>query len=298
MNKTKQTVQMYEEFWKADPSTEDDLREQLIYCKQSISQFFASGTNFVSFLQATPQLRIGDFCCGRGIMGRAALQLFADARKQFATKSISYTGIDSWDASELIRKQLTECETGFIQADVQEPINRKFDVVMCIAALHHVDNHMQALGNLCDAVLKGGFLLLSFNHALPTVRRITDQAIRDHVLNSEPDSARRFCDAITALAKALRPLPEIAIPDLPELGIPGGLYKPQELINYYLLKAYYNPKLSDARNRHFNYDWYLPAVCKGLNTSEIVAAIESAGLRIVEMYQPTQSSTSLIACKH
>jgi SAM-dependent methyltransferase len=132
---------------KNNPSLPTNLKKRLKTTEKTF--------NRLSFpLRFLKNLTVGDFACGTGEYCMVASK-YASRVDGYDFNKISI------DKAKINSKKLKIKNCNFYQKEFFL-IKKKYDLVICTAALHHLPNPYQGLKYLQQRVKKGGFLLLSF----------------------------------------------------------------------------------------------------------------------------------------
>lgn len=146
------TSSAWEEYWKTSGPPRDvvDSQEKWV---QRINQF-TSG-------RGIKPKSMADVGCGPGIMVMELAALHPDA---------SFHGFDTAgglvDSNAVRATELGLTNVGFETTTLPEvPAGFTFDLVLCIATLHYVEDSLQALRNLFSLVRSGGYLIFNYPNA-------------------------------------------------------------------------------------------------------------------------------------
>jgi hypothetical protein len=72
---------------------------------------------------------------------------------------------------------------------------------------------------------------------------------------------------------------EIDVPEIPELGIKGGIYDIQRFIYWNFLKCFWNAELGAETSILTNFDWYSPSNARRFSEAEVHAIVSANGMR-------------------
>ena len=133
---------------KKNPSISIDFKKKL----KKISNIFFNKLCFP--LDKFKTLYIGDFACGSGEYG-----IFY-AKCGHKVDCYDFNKISLIYANNL-KKKLGLVNLNFYEKNFRH-VKKSFDIVSCIAALHHLKNPYKAILNLSKNVKPGGYLILSF----------------------------------------------------------------------------------------------------------------------------------------
>lgn len=210
---------------------------------------------------------------------------FGDVLKQLtargAPSKLTYVGADIHD--ELGRIE-TSPEAELIQWDITSPLPnaRRFDFIICRAAIHHTPDPPATYRTLASQLAPGGVLAISAYAVKSPMREAVDDRLREMITPMEPDDAFSVASQFTRLGRDLQiseGVIEIA-EDLPLLGIKAGTYGVQDFVYRYFLKCWYNENFSERHCDLVNFDWYHPPYAYRFAMSELEEWATSNGLEI------------------
>jgi SAM-dependent methyltransferase len=161
-----------------------------------------------------------------------------------------------------------------------------FDFIYCQEVLHHTADPRGSFLNLAKQVAKGGEFAIYVYRVKAPIREFADDYVREKIKDLPYEQAMEQSKAITELGRVLSEFKdEIAIPDVPVLGIKAGSYTPQRLLYHFFLKCFWNDELSEHENVVINYDWYHPATATRHTVSEVEEWFSAAGLEINHTFE-------------
>lgn len=211
-----------------------------------------------------------------------------------------FVGVDISDAVDIAQETFGHIDgTEFVQADVLALPFRDatFDAVFSEGVLHHTPSTRAALASVARVVKPGGHLLFYVYRRKAPVREFTDDYIRERIADLPPEEAWEAMRPLTELAHALSDLHvEVAVPDVPVLGIQAGRYDVQRLIYWNFAKLYWNDDLTFEENLHGNFDWYRPRYAHRQTEEEVRGWCEEDGL-VIEHLDLQESGITVRALK-
>jgi hypothetical protein len=152
--------------------------------------------------------------------------------------------------------------------------------------LHHTGNAKASFGNLCDILTPGGTIAIYVYRQKAPAREFMDDYVRSRIAGLPYAKAMAACRQITEIGRRLSTIErQIAIDDVPLLGLEKGRYTPQRLLYNFFLKCYWNPALSFEDNAVINYDWYHPQHCSRHTMSEVASWFKERKLKITWRHQ-------------
>jgi SAM-dependent methyltransferase len=227
------------------------------------------------------RVAVYDAACG---FGGIASELVRDE----TSEGIAYLGADIHRSLGDITDEIPQLKEGgqLVRWDIGNPIPtaKKFDYVICRAALHHTPNPRRTFASLCKALKPGGRLAITVYRKKALAREALDDAFRNVIIPMDTREAFAVSRQFTVLGRALQAVPgEVTIEeDLPLFGIKKGSYPVQTLIYNYFLKCFWNPVFGEEYSTLVNYDWYHPPFAYRYEPEEILGWYREEGLDIVK----------------
>ena len=80
-------------------------------------------------------------------------------------------------------------------------------------------------------------------------------------------------------------------PDIPELGIKGGIYDIQRFIYWNFIKCFWNPELGPETSIATNFDWYSPSNARRFSKAE-VEAIAAQNMMDIQFFHSEEAAHS------
>ncbi len=149
--------------------------------------------------------------------------------------------------------------------------NGVIDFTVCDQVIMHTEIPENTFKHLCDITsTKGEFACYVYSKkALP--RELVDDYFRKatHVIPN--DKMWELSTQLTELGKTLSDLNvSFTSPDIPALGIKGGVYDIQRFIYWNFLKCFWKEDWGFELSRSTNYDWYAPSNAKRFSKEEFL----------------------------
>lgn len=205
----------------------------------------------------TESISVYDAACGYGDI---AEQLTMNP----CPNNLLYIGADIQNSLEelLERVPIIKNIGWLLRWDISNPLPvlKKFDYVLCRAAIHHTPDPEKTFNSLCMALKKRGKIAISAYRRKSILRESSDNTLRNIIGKMSDKQAFESSKQFSFLGKQLQKLREkIEITkDLPLLGVKKGSYEIQEFIYNYFLKCFYNKSFGEKYSTLVNYDWYHP----------------------------------------
>lgn len=223
--------------------------------------------------------RVLDGGCGNG---RVTALL-----RRYAPPETEIVGVDI-AAADVARENLKELENVRIEAgDLLGDLSGlgPFDLIYSQEVLHHTADPRGAFLNLASRLSAGGELAVYVYKRKAPMREYADDYIRDRSSQLPYEEAMTQMKGLAELGRALSALEtNVAVPDIPVLGIKAGEYDVQRFVYHFFLKCFWNPSLSMADNVAINYDWYHPQLSTRHTVEEVHEWVDAAGLRLIHSH--------------
>jgi hypothetical protein len=95
-----------------------------------------------------------------------------------------------------------------------------------------------------------------------------------------------FSTQLTELGRSLSALNvSFESPDIPLLGIKGGMYDIQRFIYWNFLKCFWKEDWGYELSKSTNYDWYAPSNAKRFSKEEFIQLIQNNYLNVVTFHE-------------
>ena len=251
----KQTNEVFSLKW-AQYSKEDIVEQEKLFAFQREWYLklygFESEQDFAKFLQ-TKKI-ILDAGCGLGYKAK----WFAD----LSPESI-VIGMDFSDAAYIAADRYKKTKNlFFIKGDIADTNLNKMsiDYVSCDQVIHHTENVAQTYKELSRILTDNGeFAVYMYaKKALP--RELVDDHFRSATKHISYEDMMKLSEQLTDLGKTLSELNiSIDVPDIPLLGIKGGVMDIQRFVYWNFIKCFWNEDLGRVTSVSTNYDWYSPS---------------------------------------
>lgn len=270
-----QTRRSFSDKWSNNPSI---AVSQTLDPRSPFQTWILERNGYRSFKDAARRLsgrkRILDAGCGNGRVTALLASL--------APKS-AVTGIDLVDLGPARWNTMQFENVALRNANLRRSLRKLglFDFIYCQEVLHHTGNARASFLNLCKILAPGGTIAIYVYRQKAPAREYMDDYIRARIAGLPYAKAMAACRQITELGRRLAMVKkEIAVGDLPLLGIEKGRYTPQRLLYNFFLKCYWNPALSFEENAVINYDWYHPQHCSRHTMDEVLSWFAMCRLRV------------------
>lgn len=220
------------------------------------------------------QTTVYDAGCGFGDIAR---RLLADPKPSH----IDYLGADIHGSLSSINAP--SC-AHFEQADMAAalPGNRRFDYVVCRAALHHTPNPSKTYAALAAQLAPSGTLAVSVYAKKTPMREAVDDAMRAMIVPMDNSAAWNVADQFTRLGRDLQASGGsiVIAEDMPLLGIKAGTYTVQAFVYEHFIKCWHNAQFSKQHCDVVNFDWYHPPFAYRYTVDDFAKMATDSGLTI------------------
>ena len=219
-----------------------------------------------------PRRRILDAGCGPG------------HKAAWLARLAPHAAVVAMDLSESIflaaRRYRDRPNMVFVKGDIAATPFRDgaFDLINCDQVLHHTDDPPATLAEFRRILAPGGTLhtYVYARKALP--RELLDEHFREASKHLSREELWALSEQLTRLGKALSELnATVDVPDMPALGIKGGVIDVQRFVYWNFVKCFWNPEHGFEASRMVNFDWYSPERAFRYDRGEFVAMVEQAG---------------------
>lgn len=193
---------------------------------------------------------------------------------QLAPESI-VIGIDFSDACLVAASYYADIKNlFFVKGDIANTgINQGvIDYVSCDQVIHHTEFPEKTFAHLASLLTPNGeFACYVYaKKALP--RELLDEHFRSFTKGCTKEQVWEMSEQLTVLGKRLSELKvNIDVPDIPLLGIKGGVYDVQRFIYWNFIKCFWNDAFTWENNVATNYDWYAPSNAQRYDEQEFRA---------------------------
>lgn len=269
-----QTNDVFTKKWEAY-SKEDIAEQERLFEFQK--DWYLSLYGFDSELELAAYLKdkkvIIDAGCGLGYKAK----WFADL-----SPNSCVIGIDYSDAAFVAAERYKATNNlFFLKGDIADTklLANSVDYVSCDQVIMHTEDPEKTFKELVR-ILKpeNDFSVYVYaKKALP--RELLDDHFRVKTKSVSHDEMMAFSEQLTELGKRLSDLKtDIDVPDMPLLGIKGGVMDIQRFIYWNFLKCFWNEGLGYATSVATNYDWYSPSNAKRYSEDEFRGLVDDNGL--------------------
>lgn len=160
------------------------------------------------------------------------------------------------------------------------------DLVVCDQVIMHTEKPDVTFRHLTDITKPGGeFACYVYaKKALP--RELVDDHFRTETHDVSAEEMWAMSEQLTELGKRLAELNvSFEAPDIPLLGIKGGIYDIQRFIHWNFIKCFWNKDWGFEISKATNYDWYAPSNAKRYSRDEFEQMIRENQLVISYFHQ-------------
>ena len=171
----------------------------------------------------------------------------------------------------------------FIKNDIAKTKIKKnvIDYISCDQVIHHTENPQKTLDEFAK-ILKPNCELAVYVYAKKAIpRELVDEYFRDATKEISKEEMWKLSKQLTELGKKLSELKiNINFPDVPLLGIKGGVMDIQRFFYWNFLKCFWNENLGEKTSRIINYDWYSPTNAFRYNKNEFKKFLKKSGFKV------------------
>ncbi|MGE5406728.1 MAG: class I SAM-dependent methyltransferase [Methanosarcina sp.] len=193
-------------------------------------------------------------------------------------------GIDISDSVELAARNYRSIENlFFLRADIAST-NIKADSVdfcVCDQVIMHTEFPEKTFAHLAELTSAKGELLCYVYSKKALPRELVDDYFRKATHKIKSEEMWQFSEQLTILGKNLSELhATVQVPEIPLLGIKGGLYDVQRFVYWNFLKCFWKEDWGFDLCKSTNYDWYAPSNAKRFSKEEFLDMVQNNGLFI------------------
>jgi 2-polyprenyl-3-methyl-5-hydroxy-6-metoxy-1,4-benzoquinol methylase len=216
-----------------------------------------------------------------------------DTRLFFNKKFFNIFGIDLNNFIE--QKKIPKfkfMKVDFMKMKPNKEFPNKFDIILLQAVLHHFRDYKKTLNKCINLLKNNGVLFVQCNMPLPLISNINNQGLR----KIENKKFLLIIKDLTYLGFYLsKNKSSINIEkNLKYLNIKKNKFSTHYFIHYFLLRSFYNNKLSFSDNLKHNKDWYLPEFSHKIDLNYIK---KLKNVKIIDSYSPSPSTQNLVIKK-
>lgn len=185
--------------------------------------------------------------------------------------------VDISDAVDLAAKNFSHLPNlYFFKGDIADTglKNDSVDFVVCDQVIMHTEVPEKTFAHLSGITSRNGeFACYVYSKkALP--RELVDDYFRKATHNISNEEMWKLSEQLTELGKRLSALNvSFEAPDIPLLGIKGGVYDIQRFIYWNFLKCFWREEWGFDLSKSTNYDWYAPSNAKRFSKEEFLQMV-------------------------
>ena len=239
---------------------------------------FDTTDNLIEFLK--DKHTIIDTGCGLGYKAAWFAQLAPHA---------IVLGTDISDAIDVAAKNYAQIPNlFFFRGDISNTglKNDVIDFTVCDQVIMHTEVPEDTFRHLSEITSANGEFACYVYSKKALSRELLDDHFRKATHNISNEKMWELSSQLTELGKTLSNLNVSFIsPDIPALGIKGGVYDIQRFIHWNFLKCFWNEDWGFDLSKSTNYDWYAPSNAKRFSKEEFVEMIEKNNLSITFFHQ-------------
>ena len=172
----------------------------------------------------------------------------------------------------------------FMQGDIAETGLRDscIDYVSCDQVIMHTENPRQTFRELARICNHSREVACYFYAKKALPRELLDEHFRTACSTLSSDELWEMSEQVTELGKRLSALDvKFEAPEIPALGIKGGVYDIQRFIYWNFLKCFWNEELGPETSVIVNFDWYSPSNAQRFSEIEVRRIVADNDLRVV-----------------
>lgn len=170
----------------------------------------------------------------------------------------------------------------FIQGDIAATgfLDGSIDYASCDQVIMHTENPETTFAELARVTnCAGGEVACYFYAKKALPRELLDDYFRAQCSKIGRLELWAMSEQLTELGKRLSALNvQFEAPDIPELGIKGGIYDIQRFIYWNFLKCFWNEELGLETSVITNFDWYSPSNARRFSEQEVRDIVRGNGL--------------------
>lgn len=192
-------------------------------------------------------------------------------------------GMDFSDAAAQAARNYPELDNlFFVQGDIADTglRSRSVDYVSCDQVIMHTEDPERTFSELARITPSSGQLACYFYAKKALPRELLDEYFRTQCRHIEREKLWAMSEQLAELGRRLSALNvEVDVPEIPELGIKGGMYDIQRFIYWNFLKCFWNAELGAETSILTNFDWYSPSNARRFSEAEVHAIVSANGMR-------------------
>lgn len=175
----------------------------------------------------------------------------------------------------------------FVKGDIAETglPDSSIDYVSCDQVIMHTEAPEETFSELARITKKGHDLACYFYAKKAVPRELLDDYFRLKCKEVSTDQLWEMSHQLSELGKTLSELNVmIKVPDIPLLGIKGGVYDVQRFIYWNFIKCFWNSELGYATSVATNFDWYSPSNARRFSEGEVRSLINKNNLVVTHFH--------------
>ena len=175
----------------------------------------------------------------------------------------------------------------FIQGDIAKPTFREgvIDYVSCDQVIMHTQDPEKTFAELRRVTAPTGQFACYFYAKKALPRELLDDYFRAQCKNMTHDEIMEMSRQITEFGKRLSDLNvKVDAPEIPALGIKGGLIDVQRLIYWNFMKCYWTEDLGRETSDLVNFDWYSPSNARRYSREEVESIVNDNNMNVVSFH--------------
>lgn len=239
---------------------------------------FESERALAAYLRRCPM--IFDAGCGLGYKSAWFAALAPDSL---------VVGMDFSDAAAHAARNYQELENlFFLRGDIADTGLRagSVDYVSCDQVIMHTESPERTFGELVRIAAPNAEVACYFYAKKALPRELLDEYFRSRCSQIERARLWAMSEQLAELGRRLSELKvNIEVPEIPELGIKGGVYDIQRFIYWNFLKCFWNAELGLQTSIVTNFDWYSPSNARRFSKDEVLAIAADNGMRDVFFHE-------------
>lgn len=172
----------------------------------------------------------------------------------------------------------------FMQGDIADTglVSSSISYVSCDQVIMHTEYPEKTFAELARICRRDGELACYFYAKKALPRELLDDYFRTACTTLSRDELWAMSEQVTELGKRLSALHvKFESPDIPALGIKGGVYDIQRFIYWNFLKCFWNEELGPETSVITNFDWYSPSNARRFSEEEVRKIVSDNKLREV-----------------
>lgn len=150
----------------------------------------------------------------------------------------------------------------------------------------HTENPEKTFSHLSSIITPGGEFACYVYSKKAVPRELVDDYFRKETHEISNEQMWEFSEQITELGKRLSALKiSFESPDIPLLGIKGGVYDVQRFIHWNFIKCFWKDDWGFELSKSTNYDWYAPSNAKRFSKQEFLDMAVENNLQVRYLHE-------------